>query len=176
MKTKNFLTLCLVLFLSAASLKAQNVLKINILSPIVRTLNIQYERVLNESSAFQLGFFYTGYSDDVTTWRGFGITPEYRFYLSDSPAPAGVFVAPFLRYQAFDVEDDIGGAAKFSAFGGGLIIGKQWLFKDKITLEVFIGPSYLVGEVKEATSGVEFDSGAFEGFGVRTGITFGFKF
>ncbi len=78
--------------------KAQSTVKINILSPIVKTINLQYEKVVNESSSVQLGFFYTGYSSSGTSFSGFGITPEYRFYLSETEAPAGVYVAPFLRY------------------------------------------------------------------------------
>ena len=157
--------------------QAQNVLKINILSPIVKTFNISYERAINETSSFQIGFFYTGYTDDVTTFKGFGITPEYRFYLSDTPAPEGVYVAPFLRYQSFTIEDeDYSDSADFSAFGGGLVIGKQWVFKEKITLDIFLGPAYYSGKVSGESSGATYDTGAFDGFGLRTGINFGFKF
>jgi hypothetical protein len=150
MKKVTFVALVVCLLAAANALQAQSVLKINILSPIVRTINVQYEQALNEESSFQLGFFYTGFSADETTWRGFGITPEYRFYLSQSAAPEGVFVAPFLRYQGIKIEDsDLEASGKLSAFGGGVIIGKQWVFKDKITLELFIGPAYYSGSVKD---------------------------
>lgn len=160
------------------SLKAQNVLKINILSPIVKTINLSYERALNENSSFQLGFFYTGWSNDLTKFSGFGITPEYRFYLSDTPAPAGVYVAPFVRYQKFNISDkDVSNSeADFSAFGGGVVIGKQWVFKEKITLDLFLGPAYYSGKVSGQSGDSNFDTDAFDGFGLRTGINFGFKF
>jgi hypothetical protein len=32
-------------------------------------------------------------------------------------------------------------------FGGGVVIGKQWIFKEKISLDIFIGPQYSVGDV-----------------------------
>jgi Protein of unknown function (DUF3575) len=177
--TKLIFSLLLVagFMLSSSAAKAQNVLKINILSPVVKTLNIQYERGLSASSSFQLGFFYTGYSAGDTKFSGFGITPEYRFYLSDTEAPAGVYVAPFVRYTNFKLEEDVTSSeADFTAVGGGIILGKQWVFKEKVTLDLFIGPIYSSGKV-DVTSGTDsFDTDAFDGFGVRTGICFGFKF
>lgn len=169
---------CFVSLMAAASVHAQSVVKINILSPIVRTFNISYEHTINESSSFQLGFFYSGWSDDLTKFNGFGITPEYRFYLSETSAPQGVYVAPFLRYQSFKLEDkEVSNAeADFSTFGGGLVLGKQWIFKDKIALDIFIGPSYASGKVKGQSGDQNWDTGVFDGFGLRTGINFGFKF
>ncbi len=158
-------------------MRAQNVIKINILSPIVKTFNIQYERALNANSSVQLGFFYSGFSTGDTKFSGFGITPEYRFYLSESEAPEGVYIAPFLRYQSFTIKDDITvSEADFSAFGGGVILGKQWIFKEKIALDVFIGPTYSSGTVNLKSGSDSFDTGAFDGFGLRTGICFGLKF
>lgn len=152
-----------------------NVIKINILSPVVKTFNIQYEKKLNATSSFQLGFFYTGYSTGGTSFSGFGLTPEYRFYLSDSEAPKGVYVAPFVRYQSFTLEDG-SNKGTLSTFGGGLILGKQWIFKEKFALDLFIGPSYNSGSVKVTSGADTFDSDAFDGFSVRTGICFGYAF
>jgi hypothetical protein len=162
----------------STGLNAQSVIKINILSPIVKTLNLSYEHALNESSSFQLGFFYTGWSNDATKFSGFGITPEYRFYLSETPAPEGVYVAPFVRYQKFNLEDKefTNDEADFSSFGGGLVIGKQWIFKEKISLDIFLGPAYSSGKVSGESSDGSWDTDAFDGFGLRTGITFGIKF
>lgn len=162
---------------ASLSIQAQSVVKINILSPLVRTLNVSYEHAINETGSFQIGFFYTGYSVDQTKFSGFGITPEYRFYLSDTPAPQGVYVAPFVRYQNFTLKDKeiTDSKAEFSTFGGGLVIGKQWIFKDKISLDIFIGPSYASGKVSGESDDEDWDVGVFDGFGLRTGINFGFK-
>jgi len=164
------------MFLIHESATAQGVLKINILSPIVKTINVQYEQAASATSSFQLGFFYTGVSNSGTTFKGFGVTPEYRFYLSDTEAPQGVYVAPFVRYMSFKLEDeDSSSKAHFNAFGGGLILGKQWIFKEKVALDLFIGPSYSSGNVKVTSGTDDFDTGAFDGFGLRTGICFGVK-
>jgi Protein of unknown function (DUF3575) len=178
MKRKLYaVTLCLMLAVSAAYAQ-QNVIKINILAPIVKTFNVQYERALNDQSSLQLGFFYTGYSTGDSKFSGFGITPEYRFYLSETAAPQGVYIAPFVRYQSFTIEDDVADAeADFTAFGGGVILGKQWIFKEKVALDIFLGPAYYSGNV-DVKSGNEDDLevGAFDGFGLRAGVCFGFRF
>jgi hypothetical protein len=177
---KNLVVALVVLLMGGVftSARAQeNVFKINIFSPIVKTFNLSYERKLSASSSFQLGAFYTGYSAGETKFSGFGVTPEYRFYLSESEAPAGVYVAPFLRYQNFNLTEDLSDSeGTLSMFGGGVVIGKQWIFKEKISLDIFIGPQYTTGDVKVTSGSDTFDTGVFDGFGVRTGLTLGFAF
>ncbi len=160
------------------SAKAQeNVLKINIFSPIVKTFNMSYERKVSATGSFQLGAFYTGFTSGDTEFKGFGITPEYRFYLSETEAPVGVYVAPFVRYMDFDLTDEATTSdGTLSMFGGGLVIGKQWIFKEKISLDAFVGPQYATGDVKVKSGTDSFDTDVFDGFGIRAGLTFGFAF
>lgn len=97
MKTKLFFAvIALILMTIGVSKGQENVVKINIFSPIIKTFNFSYERKLSATGSFQLGFFYTSFNPENTKFSGIGITPEYRFYLSESEAPAGVYVAPFL--------------------------------------------------------------------------------
>ncbi len=160
----------------AGQAQKKNAIKINILSPIVKTFNVQYEAKVKADASFQLGFFYTGYSSSGTDFSGFGVTPEYRMYLGDTEAPEGVYIAPFVRYQNFSLSD-FSGKGTLSTFGGGLILGKQWLFKDKIVLDLFIGPSYSSGSVKVTSGGSTFDvPSTLNGFGLRAGMSFGFAF
>lgn len=173
-------SIAILILCSLATARAQtNTIKLNILAPIVKTANVQYEKAFGNKS-FQLGAFYTGFKQSTTKFSGFGITPEFRFYLSDTPAPQGFYAAPFLRYQNFTIEGtDPNASAKgtLSTFGGGLIIGKQWIFKEKVVLDIFLGPAYNSGKVK-ATSGNadNLNPQSFDGFGVRTGVCFGLAF
>jgi len=178
----------LMFFLVAVPAKTQDappktLIKINLLSPIVRTGSFFLERSVNEEISIQLGFFYTGFSmefDNKMYYRGFGITPELRYYLSEKhQAPRGVFIAPFGRYQNITVTaDDITGEAGFSSFGGGLLIGTQTLFKNRISLDAWAGPAYYSGKTKVTGGATEddFELGNFDGFVVRFGITVGFGF
>ena len=90
---RNRIVLFAFIMLAGISIsKAQNtVIKANLLSPLVRTGSFFIEHKLNDNSSIQLGLLYTGNTWDDTKIRGWGITPEYRFYLSDSPAPKGFF-------------------------------------------------------------------------------------
>ncbi|GCC52189.1 DUF3575 domain-containing protein [Chryseotalea sanaruensis] len=178
MKKRFALPVLLSLFLIPTLMSAQeNTFKINILSPIFKTLNLQYEHKIKENSSVQLGFFYTGYSVGETSFSGFGITPEYRFYLSSTEAPQGVYVAPFLRYQSFNLsEESTDSEATFTTIGGGAIIGKQWIFKEKVVLDLFIGPAYNSGSVDVKSGTDSFDVGTFDGFGLRTGFCLGIAF
>ena len=163
--------------LCSSGFAQSSVFKINIFSPLVRTLNVSFEQKLKPASSAQLGFFYTGFSVGDTEFSGIGLTPEYRFYLSDTDAPKGVFIAPFVRYQNFKLEEKVTNSkGELSTFGGGLIIGKQWIFKERISLETFIGPVYQSGDVKVTSGTDNFDTGAFDGFSVRAGLTLGVAF
>ena len=162
-----------------AQSEKKNIIKANLLSPIVRSGSFFYERVVNDKSSVQLGFYYTGWSIDNTKIRGIGITPEYRFYVSNQKsAPQGFFVAPFLRYQNLELSS---GSDKgtLTSFGGGVVIGGQWIFSDVISLDIFGGPNYNARNFKAATNGVtedDFTLTGFGNFGFRFGVTVGIAF
>lgn len=158
-----------------------NAFKVNILSPIVKSGSFFYERAVNETSSLQLGVGFTAYKADMVKISGLFFTPEYRFYMSGE-VMNGFYVSPFLRYQNLKIEDTESDPANpdkatLTTIGGGLTAGRQWMFKDIVTLDVFLGPSYNNGKMK-VTSGsdVEEVPGALNGFGLRTGITLGIAF
>jgi len=125
----------------------QNVLKINPLSLFTLTTNVSYERVIHSQMSGQLGFFYTFPSVTIahTRFKGFGLTPEFRYYFAAVEAPKGFYVAPFLRYQRFTLTyDDPGnrqynGEAIFWATGVGATLGGQWVFGNGFSVDAFFG-------------------------------------
>lgn len=184
------LALALLLALSTQSAMAQNnAIKINYLSPIFRTLSLFYEHKFTDSGSGQLGFFYTGYSIGDTKFSGFGITPEFRYYLSDDGAIHGFYIAPYLRYQNFTLTEDytdyFGGSiddgkyeATLTTFGGGAVVGYQAVFKERVTFDAFAGPGFNSGSIKlkAGSESADFDAGIFDGFGLRVGSTIGIAF
>jgi hypothetical protein len=182
-----FLFLLLSCYLIGFSQK-QNLIKINFLSPLVKTFNVQYEHALSEKSSVQLGLYYTGAKSGDVTLNGIGITPEYRMYFSsENSAPAGFYLAPFLRYQSFTLKADVynnegttvEGKANLSSFRPGLLIGYQWVFSDIVSFEMFLGPSYSFSSYKiksEYGDESDFSTTVFDGFGLRTGLTIGIAF
>ncbi|RYZ23623.1 MAG: DUF3575 domain-containing protein [Chitinophagaceae bacterium] len=176
--------LCTGLIAAAFAAQAQtdkkNNFKLNIFSPIVKTGSFFYERKLNDKSSAQLGVGFTSFGkSDGVKLSGIFITPEYRFYPSEN-ALSGFYVGPFLRFQSLKLEDKTAGSsgkATLTTFGGGAVIGRQWVFGDIVSFDIFAGPSFNTGKVKVQSGDDEFDvPGSFEGFGARVGITVGVNF
>ncbi len=165
-----------------------NLIKINPLSLIAATGSFAYERVLNEQMSGQLGFLFTRYSGRITDGRtlsGFAITPEFRYYLTGA-APQGFFVAPFLRYRRTSLVGDVTvqgrtfeGTLQIDNFGGGVLVGGQFVLGERISFEGFIGPT-VTGRnynFSEETTERDYDvPNFFSPVWFRTGITIGFLF
>ncbi len=166
---------------SFAQSEKKNIIKANLLSPLIRTGSFFYERVITQKSSLQLGFYYTGFSIEGTKLRGIGITPEYRFYVSNNgQALQGFFVAPFLRYQSLELSTDATNEkGTLTTFGGGLAIGGQWLFSDIISLDIFGGPTVNSRSFKASTSATTEEDFTLTGLGnvgFRFGVTLGVAF
>ena len=168
--------------LSSSAQEKQNVIKVNLFSPIVKTGSFFFERAISEKSSAQIGIGFTAFNRDEIKLNGIFITPEYRFYLSESEAaPVGFYVGPYLRYQNLKIEttdSEPADKATLSTFGGGVVVGRQWIFSDIVALDIFLGPNYNSGKVK-VTSGSNVEDeipGAINGFGVRAGVTLGIAF
>lgn len=124
----------------------QHLLKINPLSLLTLTTSFFYERAINEQMSGQLGFFYTfpGITIGHTSYRGFGLTPEFRYYVT-GVAPNGFYVGPYLRYQHFTLKYLENGSqfdgqrGAFTSFGGGGLLGYQWVFGERVSLDAFFG-------------------------------------
>lgn len=163
--------------LYAQETQKMNVVKTDLFSAFLRTGVIKYERAINEHISVQLGFLYTGYQlrDSEAEWSGWGITPEFRFYLSDTPAPVGTYLAPNFRYMKLDVYDgETTESAILTNSSLAFNLGKQWMFKDIVTLDAWVGPSYNFRRVSEATGVVDVEEA--DGFGLRLGIAIGIVF
>ena len=174
MKKTILIAIAVFAFFGAAAQEAKNTIKINPLSALLKTGSVFYERKLNEGTSLQLGVAYTGIKLDDTKFEGLAITPEVRFYLKQK-AISGLYAAPFLRYQNYSVTDGTD-KGTYTSFGGGALIGRQWVYGSGFVLDIFFGPSFNSGDYK-VKLGTEPDiKGGIDGFGLRTGIALGFGF
>lgn len=156
-----------------------NAVKINPLSLIFATGNVSYERAVGAKSSIQLGGYYSSLGLGGLKYAGFGITPEFRYYFAgQKQALNGVYVAPFGRYQSFELsEKDTQNETTFTTMGGGAILGWQKMWGSGFVLDIFAGPAYNLAKFKNDGDEDMWDvSAGFSGFGVRTGITLGFGF
>jgi hypothetical protein len=163
----------------------RNLIKFSLVSPIINSFSMAYERVLNPNNSFQVTMFYAG-NGSLDANGGFGITPEMRLYLSERrEAPYGFFVAPFATYQHFSLEDsffDFGTGASATErgtsnlFGLGVIVGGQWVFKNRVSIDIWGGPGYafvgLSGFDNNNGNGYPFANGAMGRFGCTLGFLF----
>lgn len=175
MKKINLLAALLLLCFSQARAQEKTAaIKLNYLSLLVKTLNLSFEKSLKEDASFQLGVYYTGFTSGGLEYNGLGITPEYRKYLTGE-ALNGAYIAPFARYQNITLtEPSTLSKGSISTFGGGLIVGRQWMMKS-VSFEVFIGPVYN-SRSYSVTSGSTLNGGSFDGFSLRLGSTIGLGF
>jgi len=177
MKKKLLFTLLLTGLLASKSFSQNesHTVKINPLSALLRIGSVFYEHKLSDKGSIQLGLAYTGIKFDDTKFSGLMVTPEYRFYPKEN-ALNGLYLAPYLRYQNFKVtsNEDKG---SYNSFGGGAVLGRQWIYKSGFTLDLFFGPSFNSGNYKAESGDGEVDfKGGIDGFGIRTGILIGFGF
>lgn len=186
---KKLLLLCGAIGSSIVTAQAQSsAIKINPTSLLVATFNASFEHAVSDKSSFQIGAFYTGFSVVDTKFSGFGITPEYRIYLTGE-AMQGFFVAPYLRYQNFTLTNpeytdyDSSGQpfttrdeASLNTFGGGINTGYQWIFGEHFVLEPFLRLGYSGGSVKLVSGNDNFSTGSFDGLSVLPGLNIGYAF
>jgi hypothetical protein len=178
---KRFFLISLAFLLVSGALSAQkmNNIKTDLFSPIIRTYVLKYERALNQDMSFQLGFFYTGFRpfDSESVLSGYGITPEFRYYLSEKPAPGGFYLAPNVRYMKLTASDDLtSDEGSLTTLSLALNIGGQWILSDVVALDIWLGPSYNFRTVTATDGQVDFGIAEIDGFGIRAGLALGIAF
>lgn len=201
----------LSLLLLAGMLRAQSTstIKINPLSLGVLTLNLQGEHAFGERISAQLGFYYGGFKlgggiADVGSakiaYNWLGATAEFRYFAyTPDVAPNGLYIAPFLRFQNVNANVDVaytyvdGNGATQSdqghvaghlpAFGGGAVVGYQWIIGKHFVWDTYLGPSVYGGkwaldiDIPESANYTlpTFRNG-FSGFALRFGTSIGVAF
>jgi hypothetical protein len=178
---KKVALLGLSLLLLSTGLRAQktNAIKTDLFSAFLRTGVLKYEKAINDDMSLQLGFFYTGYSprDAEGTLNGWGITPEFRYYLSETPAPNGTYLAPNFRFYSLLAKDPVANAeATLTNLSIAINLGKQVVLKEVILIDAWVGPSYNFRNLDDPTDSVEAGITSVDGFGLRVGIAIGFVF
>ncbi|MEZ4605216.1 MAG: DUF3575 domain-containing protein [Bacteroidales bacterium] len=144
-KATLFAVLGLLLSTGLMAQKKSNI-KTDLLSPIIRTYVLKFETAISENSSIQVGALYTNFllGSDAGDFSGFAVTPEFRYYLSETPAPNGTYIAPNVRYMKHTVTDLNGDTGSLSSLGFGLNLGKQLVAKDIFVVDAWFGPTYNV--------------------------------
>ncbi len=159
----------------------QNGIKLNPLALIIGAVNVQYERAVSEKNSAQLGLFFINFNIGDTKLSGFGLTPEYRFYLAKE-ALDGFYAAPLINFNTLSLDVSAGttdGSATLTTFGGGAKIGWNWLLgdADNFIIDLGLGANYS-GTNLNVKSGNEsdFEFGAFDGLRPVLNFSIGYAF
>ncbi len=109
----------------------------------------------------------TGVDASYFDQQGFGVSPELRYYFLETETKGQknkVYFGGMYQYEetantTLDrYEDPIPGWSH--AIGGSLVFGNQWFFKNRFTLDVFMGPAYMK-YVKNANYDTNLAKGGF---------------
>lgn len=171
---RSFFVLCLTLaivFQSYAQDDVEenlpNVIKLNPISLAFGNFNMSYQRALGKSHAIQIGanYWYKILGVEV---NGFGIRGAYQFFLTGRTkyAPEGFYIGPQVSYNTLDVTEEDN---KVSAFGIGVMLGYQWVWKSGLCLDLGIGPMYQFASETATDNSVE-------GFLPNVTIALGYNF
>ena len=192
----------LVLFTVVIQSNAQqNVVGLNLGSFLLGEVQLSYERVFENNQSLHIGipFAFRSASASGSDWSGdykvtgIGVIPEYRFYLSEKKeAPRGFYAGPFGVFRSITAKvegtengtnDAVKGKAGFNIFGGGALIGHQWLISDVFSIDLNLGAGYYsLGssdiEVEYQDGSTEKYSGSIKLAGVipRVGVSIGYAF
>ncbi len=167
------------------AIEYQQIIKANLLSPLLGVVNFHYERNIDPNSASQLEFFYfTGQSFGQSVGvQGFGLTYNYRFYLTGT-FPSGWYVQPYARYQNyFETSQSMnaftngtGNQDHLNVYSLGMVFGYQMVFAKRICFDMFMGPNYNKSFENGSQIPSQYLPPMFSGGAVRLGCTLGFVF
>jgi hypothetical protein len=105
------------------------------------------------------------------------ITPEARVHLLPHYLK-GLYAGPFFRYRklSWDIPSK-GVGADFISLGGGVTLGYQFLIKNLLILDFFVGPAFSSHDLKIKTGTVDdFKLPITTSVGARAGIGLGVAF
>lgn len=161
-----------------------NAIKVNLLSPIFNTVNLSYQRILTPERSMQFGISYMDFDDfrnidDNYTFygdviqnnvKGVNLILDYKVNFSGYGLN-GFYAGPFLRYMIYErnFERFYNGTgptsytekANYQSAGIGFLFGKQYLFKNTITLDLYAGPVYQVLVSEKRTNNL--NNGSYTG-------------
>lgn len=145
----------------------KNIIKTNPLALAFGSFNLTYEMAFSDAMSFQVkgNFFNRLLGTEVS---GFGVDAGVRYYITNknNPAPEGFYVGPKFGYNSF--EEELTGE-KASTIGIGGLVGYQWIFDVGVTLDLGVGPTYLIAG--ESSTNAEF-SGIIPNLSFAVGYNF----
>ena len=124
------------------SANAQSIVKLDPLSLAFGSLRAGYETFTSDKASVYAGLSYVNRGILGIDYTGVGVFGQYRFYLSNTEAPKGIFAGPHLGVNFIGFDDGFGDRLNYTLVRIGGIIGYQGIIGDNFTWEIGIGPTY----------------------------------
>lgn len=168
------LTLFCVSYVSHAQELRGNIVKANVLSGLGKTISLEYERAIVNKISVNASFalmptsalpyksifeIFTGNSTilDDTKLGAYSFALEGRYYVNKKPVLQGVYLAPFVKYSSYNAETKVHYVnaknqddympidGKINTVAGGIALGVQWVFANRLTVDWRIFGPYFGG-------------------------------
>lgn len=162
----------------------QTLIKVDLFSPIYDMLNIEVERKLSEESSWTAELLIQRERAPRTSFNKTGGRFFYRYYLNNTPAPVGLYVAGGMG--VFDVKQTdsvysfaVGSAgnrvetvniARATEAAFFVFLGKQAVFKNRISFDLGVGAGYTFNPINSFTK----VSLVFDNYGLYGNVKIGF--
>ena len=145
--------------------EGKNLIKLNLPSLVMKTVNVQYERAIYGKTSVGIGVRlmpkgkapFSSALEEIDDQLGslemgnIAITPEIKFYMGKGVFK-GFYIAPYLKYANYDLSIDyeygdngesIPLSGKLNTYTAGVLFGAQWRLAKKFYLDWSIfGPQY----------------------------------
>lgn len=149
-------------------------IKINPIYSGIGIAQIQFEKFQNNTRSLNVvvNYINLGYWGNNT---GFGIGIGQRNYLKEKNG-TGYFVEPFGSY--FYLENR-GAKQSTNTLSTGAVLGRKWLLFNRLSFDVYLGPSINFGFMKEGTQStqkIDYWVGPMNGIFARFGCSMGYRF
>lgn len=147
--------IALILFLSCSHLYGQRaVAKLNLAGILQKKYGGAFEFAFNQrfsgvlEAAYIMGSSEGGTGLTSTSEKGFAVMPQARYYFPNqwTNAPQGLFAGLNVVYEKFNINVDSSAiqltSGNAQGLGYGLLIGHQWVFSNRFSIELFYNGYY----------------------------------
>ncbi len=174
----------------------KNAIKLDIHSPIARTISLSYERGFSQKYSLSLSALYT---DQTITFSSsylsrVALTPEFRYYMGNASSMNGFYLSSFLRYQYLEAIEmnylydaltnnyyEYYDTKSLHTGGLGMALGFHKVFDKHISIDGHLGTIWNTGDqrISQNTPWIQEPNYIFRpyvGYFIKSGLSVGFAF
>lgn len=145
-------------------------LKINLIDAALGNLMLSPELKINRKNTMSLNIMFGSRRKNESRYEFFSFSPEYRHYIFKDQR--GDFHGGYVGlYGSYKNEQSEAGS-RYNLGGLGAVVGRQWIIKDIITIDTYIGAGYYMfnAHLQKAGSTDQAPGNGDIRFGIAIGI------